>query len=174
MRFAPDRVSDPDPDPDWIRILIGPVDPDPDFNFCSLKPWIRIGSGSGSVLVSSLNLWIRIRKKLIRIRNTGPGYLPTYSSEVCAGTWRFRCGAWRWCPGWCPPCGSGWSTSPPSPTSRPSPSPGTSTAPPRTTVITWVSLWHFCVVSWRYWFCSRYWSILVSSGIKYSKTFQRT
>jgi hypothetical protein len=29
------------------------------------------GFGSGSVLVSSLNLWIRIRKKWIRIRNTG-------------------------------------------------------------------------------------------------------
>ncbi len=42
------------------------------FNFWSLKPWIRIGPGSGSVLVSSLNLWIRIRirKKWIRIRNT--------------------------------------------------------------------------------------------------------
>ncbi len=42
------------------------------FNFWSLKPWIRIGSGSVSVLVSSLNLWIRIRirKKWIRIRNT--------------------------------------------------------------------------------------------------------
>ncbi len=38
------------------------------FNFWSLKPWIRIGSGS--VLVSSLNIWIRIRKKWIRIRNT--------------------------------------------------------------------------------------------------------
>ncbi len=42
------------------------------FNFRSLKLWIRIGSGSvsGSVLVSSLNIWIRIRKKWIRIRNT--------------------------------------------------------------------------------------------------------
>ena len=39
------------------------------FNFWSLKPWIWIGSGS--VSVSSLNLWIRIRKKWIRIRNTG-------------------------------------------------------------------------------------------------------
>ncbi len=47
------------------------------FNFCSLKLWIRIGSGSvsGSVLVSSLNIWIRIRKKWIRIRNTGVGCL---------------------------------------------------------------------------------------------------
>jgi hypothetical protein len=35
------------------------------FNFWSLKPWIRIGSGSGSgsVLVSNIILWIRIRKK---------------------------------------------------------------------------------------------------------------
>ncbi len=43
------------------------------FNFWSLKPWIRIGSGSGSVSVSVLAsiriLWIRIRKKWIRIRN---------------------------------------------------------------------------------------------------------
>ncbi len=38
------------------------------FNFWSLKPWIRIGSGS--VLTYSLYLWIRIRKKWIRIRNT--------------------------------------------------------------------------------------------------------
>ncbi len=37
------------------------------FNFWSLKPWIRIGSGSG--LVSSLKLCIRIRKKWIRIHN---------------------------------------------------------------------------------------------------------
>ena len=31
------------------------------FNFWSLKPWIRIGSGSG--LVFSLKSWIRIRMK---------------------------------------------------------------------------------------------------------------
>ncbi len=36
------------------------------FNFWSLKPWIRIGSGSG--LVSSIELWIRIREKM----NTDP------------------------------------------------------------------------------------------------------
>ncbi len=41
-------------------------------NFWSLKPWIRIGSGSG--LVSSLKRWIRIRKKWIRIRNPGQSY----------------------------------------------------------------------------------------------------
>ncbi len=43
------------------------------FNFWSLKPWIRIGSGSvsGSVLASIRILWIRIRKKWIRIRNPG-------------------------------------------------------------------------------------------------------
>ena len=42
------------------------------FNFWSLKPWIRIGSGSvsGSVLTSIWIHWIRIRKKWIRIRNT--------------------------------------------------------------------------------------------------------
>ena len=45
------------------------------FNFWPLKPWIRIGSGSGSVsgsvLASIRILWIRIRirKKWIRIRN---------------------------------------------------------------------------------------------------------
>jgi hypothetical protein len=39
----------------WIGIRIRNPDPEP---------------GSVSVLVSSLNLWIRIRKKLIRIRNT--------------------------------------------------------------------------------------------------------
>ncbi len=31
------------------------------FNFWSFKPWIRIGFGSGSVLVSNIKLWIRIR-----------------------------------------------------------------------------------------------------------------
>ncbi len=41
------------------------------FNFWSLKPWIRIGSGSW--LVSSLKRWIRIRIKWIRIRNPGFG-----------------------------------------------------------------------------------------------------
>ncbi len=40
-------------------------------NFWSLKPWIRIGSRSGSVLASIRIHWIRIRKKWIRIRNTG-------------------------------------------------------------------------------------------------------
>ena len=41
------------------------------FNFWSLKPWIRIGSGSvsGSVLASIRILWIRIR---IRNLNTDP------------------------------------------------------------------------------------------------------
>jgi hypothetical protein len=43
------------------------------FNFWSLKPWIRIRSGSG--LVSSLKRWIRIRKKLIRIRNPALNFL---------------------------------------------------------------------------------------------------
>ncbi len=46
------------------------------FNFWSLKPWIRIGSGSvsGIVLASIRIHWIRIRirKKWIRIRNTDP------------------------------------------------------------------------------------------------------
>ncbi len=37
------------------------------FNFWSLKPWIRIGSGSGSVF--SLKCWIWIQMKWIRIRN---------------------------------------------------------------------------------------------------------
>ena len=37
--------------------------------FWSFKPWIRIGFGSGSVLASNIKLWIRIRKKLIRIHN---------------------------------------------------------------------------------------------------------
>ncbi len=37
------------------------------FQFLSLKPWIRIGSGSG--LVFSLKWWIRIRMKWMRIRN---------------------------------------------------------------------------------------------------------
>ncbi len=36
-------------------------------NFWSLKPWIRIGSRSGSVF--SLKCWIRIRMKWMRIRN---------------------------------------------------------------------------------------------------------
>jgi hypothetical protein len=39
------------------------------FNFWSLKPWIRIGSGSGLVFI--LRCWIRIRMKWIRIRNPG-------------------------------------------------------------------------------------------------------
>ena len=39
------------------------------FNFWSLKPWIRIGSGSGLVFI--LRCWIRIRTRMkwIRIRN---------------------------------------------------------------------------------------------------------
>ncbi len=37
-------------------------------NFWSSKPWIRIRSGS----VFSLKCWIRIRIKLIQIRNTDP------------------------------------------------------------------------------------------------------
>jgi hypothetical protein len=48
------------------------------FNFWSLKPWIRIGSGSGSVLASIRILWIRIRirKKWIRIRNPAKKQAP--------------------------------------------------------------------------------------------------
>ncbi len=67
-------------DPDSI----GSVDPDPDsesesdpirsgslfFNFWSLKPLIRIGSGS----VFSLKCWIRIRMKWMRIRNPASVY----------------------------------------------------------------------------------------------------
>ncbi len=60
------------------------------FNFWSLKPWIRIGSGSvsGSVLASIRILWIRIRirKKWIRIRN------PDLESTILLTTMRFTRG----------------------------------------------------------------------------------
>ncbi len=41
------------------------------FNFWSLKPWIRIGSGSGLVFSLKCLIRIRIRMKWMRIRNPG-------------------------------------------------------------------------------------------------------
>ncbi len=80
------------------------------FNFWSLKPWIRIGSGygsvSGSVLASIRIHWIRIRKKWIRIHNPAkfcsllsmPLVLPWFFWNNCpngyfpTGIWSF---VWR-------------------------------------------------------------------------------
>ncbi len=58
-------------------------------NFWSLKPRIRIGSGSGSVF--SLKCWIRIRMKWMRIRNPGSNLDldPDLRKGKCSGP-RFR------------------------------------------------------------------------------------
>jgi hypothetical protein len=78
------------------------------FNFWSLKPWIRIGSGSGSVMASIRILWIRIRirKKWIRIRNPGRSLQLSKVAIQHLKTWTFKTIFYFFVCNFCPP-GSG-------------------------------------------------------------------
>ncbi len=62
------------------------------FNFWSIKPCIRIGSGSGLVL--SLKCWIRIRMKWMRIRN--PAWKDPLAASFSLAKFRVRSSfSWR-------------------------------------------------------------------------------